>query len=124
RLVSLSSDLCLLAEEYHPELHRHLGNFPQASRTSGSSTRRTSSRRSERAERSRIPPRRSSTDRHSCLWLLPCLASGWSQRTVGNQRNGAIHYGASEDAHRGARQGSIRRALPGGAQDLCIAIRR
>jgi len=30
RLVSLSSDLGLLAEEYHPELHRQLGNFPQA----------------------------------------------------------------------------------------------
>jgi GH15 family glucan-1,4-alpha-glucosidase len=30
RIISLSSDLCLLAEEYHPELHRHLGNFPQA----------------------------------------------------------------------------------------------
>lgn len=30
RLVSLSSDLGLLAEEYHPDLHRQLGNFPQA----------------------------------------------------------------------------------------------
>jgi GH15 family glucan-1,4-alpha-glucosidase len=30
RLVSLSSKLGLLAEEYHPELHRMLGNFPQA----------------------------------------------------------------------------------------------
>jgi GH15 family glucan-1,4-alpha-glucosidase len=30
RLVSLSTDLGLLAEEYHPELHRQLGNFPQA----------------------------------------------------------------------------------------------
>ena len=30
RLVALSSDLGLLAEEYHPELHRQLGNFPQA----------------------------------------------------------------------------------------------
>ncbi|MBN9163589.1 MAG: glucoamylase [Myxococcales bacterium 68-20] len=30
RLVSLSSDLGLLAEEYHPERHRQLGNFPQA----------------------------------------------------------------------------------------------
>jgi len=30
RLVSLRNDLGLLAEEYHPELHRQLGNFPQA----------------------------------------------------------------------------------------------
>jgi GH15 family glucan-1,4-alpha-glucosidase len=30
RLISLSNDLGLLAEEYHPELHRQLGNFPQA----------------------------------------------------------------------------------------------
>jgi GH15 family glucan-1,4-alpha-glucosidase len=30
RLVSLSNDLGLLAEEYHPDLHRQLGNFPQA----------------------------------------------------------------------------------------------
>ena len=30
RLVSLTNDLGLLAEEYHPELHRQLGNFPQA----------------------------------------------------------------------------------------------
>ncbi|MDF2692718.1 MAG: glycosyl hydrolase, family 15 [Labilithrix sp.] len=30
RLVSLSNDVGLLAEEYHPELHRQLGNFPQA----------------------------------------------------------------------------------------------
>jgi GH15 family glucan-1,4-alpha-glucosidase len=30
RLVSLANDLGLLAEEYHPELHRQLGNFPQA----------------------------------------------------------------------------------------------
>jgi GH15 family glucan-1,4-alpha-glucosidase len=29
-LLSLSNDLGLLAEEYHPELHRQLGNFPQA----------------------------------------------------------------------------------------------
>jgi GH15 family glucan-1,4-alpha-glucosidase len=30
RLVSLASPLGLLAEEYHPTLHRQLGNFPQA----------------------------------------------------------------------------------------------
>jgi GH15 family glucan-1,4-alpha-glucosidase len=30
RLVSLSNDLGLLAEEYHPDLQRQLGNFPQA----------------------------------------------------------------------------------------------
>jgi GH15 family glucan-1,4-alpha-glucosidase len=30
RLISLTSPLGLLAEEYHPELHRQLGNFPQA----------------------------------------------------------------------------------------------
>ena len=30
RLVSLTSPLGLLAEEYHPTLHRQLGNFPQA----------------------------------------------------------------------------------------------
>jgi GH15 family glucan-1,4-alpha-glucosidase len=30
RLISLASPLGLLAEEYHPGLHRHLGNFPQA----------------------------------------------------------------------------------------------
>jgi GH15 family glucan-1,4-alpha-glucosidase len=30
RLVGLCNDLGLLAEEYHPELHRQLGNFPQA----------------------------------------------------------------------------------------------
>jgi GH15 family glucan-1,4-alpha-glucosidase len=30
RLVSLASPLGLLAEEYHPGLHRQLGNFPQA----------------------------------------------------------------------------------------------
>jgi GH15 family glucan-1,4-alpha-glucosidase len=30
RLVGLSSDVGLLAEEFHPELHRQLGNFPQA----------------------------------------------------------------------------------------------
>ncbi|MBX3190649.1 MAG: glycoside hydrolase family 15 protein [Labilithrix sp.] len=30
RLVSLSSDLGLLAEEYHPDLRRQLGNYPQA----------------------------------------------------------------------------------------------
>jgi GH15 family glucan-1,4-alpha-glucosidase len=30
RLVSLTNDLGLLAEEYHPGLHRQLGNFPQA----------------------------------------------------------------------------------------------
>jgi GH15 family glucan-1,4-alpha-glucosidase len=30
RLISLANDLGLLAEEYHPELHRQLGNFPQA----------------------------------------------------------------------------------------------
>jgi GH15 family glucan-1,4-alpha-glucosidase len=30
RLVSLCNDLGLLAEEYHPGLHRQLGNFPQA----------------------------------------------------------------------------------------------
>jgi GH15 family glucan-1,4-alpha-glucosidase len=30
RLVSLTSPLGLLAEEYHPALHRQLGNFPQA----------------------------------------------------------------------------------------------
>jgi GH15 family glucan-1,4-alpha-glucosidase len=30
RLVSLTSELGLLAEEYHPGLHRQLGNFPQA----------------------------------------------------------------------------------------------
>jgi GH15 family glucan-1,4-alpha-glucosidase len=30
RLVSLTTPLGLLAEEYHPELHRQLGNFPQA----------------------------------------------------------------------------------------------
>lgn len=30
RLLSLRSDLGLLAEEYHPGLHRQLGNFPQA----------------------------------------------------------------------------------------------
>jgi GH15 family glucan-1,4-alpha-glucosidase len=30
RLVSLRSPLGLLAEEYHPTLHRQLGNFPQA----------------------------------------------------------------------------------------------
>ncbi len=30
RIVSLSSELGLLAEEYHPDLHRQLGNFPQA----------------------------------------------------------------------------------------------
>jgi GH15 family glucan-1,4-alpha-glucosidase len=28
--VSLASPLGLLAEEYHPTLHRQLGNFPQA----------------------------------------------------------------------------------------------
>jgi GH15 family glucan-1,4-alpha-glucosidase len=30
RLISLASPLGLLAEEYHPGLHRQLGNFPQA----------------------------------------------------------------------------------------------
>jgi GH15 family glucan-1,4-alpha-glucosidase len=30
RLISLRNDLGLLAEEYHPGLHRQLGNFPQA----------------------------------------------------------------------------------------------
>jgi GH15 family glucan-1,4-alpha-glucosidase len=30
RLISLKSPLGLLAEEYHPGLHRQLGNFPQA----------------------------------------------------------------------------------------------
>jgi GH15 family glucan-1,4-alpha-glucosidase len=30
RLASLASSLGLLAEEYHPTLHRQLGNFPQA----------------------------------------------------------------------------------------------
>jgi GH15 family glucan-1,4-alpha-glucosidase len=30
RLLSLRNDLGLLAEEYHPKLHRQLGNFPQA----------------------------------------------------------------------------------------------
>lgn len=30
RLVSIRNDLGLLAEEYHPGLHRQLGNFPQA----------------------------------------------------------------------------------------------
>jgi GH15 family glucan-1,4-alpha-glucosidase len=30
RLVSLASPLGLLSEEYHPTLHRQLGNFPQA----------------------------------------------------------------------------------------------
>jgi GH15 family glucan-1,4-alpha-glucosidase len=30
RLVSLTNDLGLLAEEYHPKLNRQLGNFPQA----------------------------------------------------------------------------------------------
>ncbi|HEU4611518.1 MAG TPA: glycoside hydrolase family 15 protein, partial [Kofleriaceae bacterium] len=30
RLVSLRNDVGLLAEEYHPGLHRQLGNFPQA----------------------------------------------------------------------------------------------
>ena len=30
RLVSLTSPLGLLAEEYHPTLRRQLGNFPQA----------------------------------------------------------------------------------------------
>jgi len=30
RLVSLTTPLGLLAEEYHPTLHRQLGNFPQA----------------------------------------------------------------------------------------------
>jgi GH15 family glucan-1,4-alpha-glucosidase len=30
RLVSLATPLGLLAEEYHPGLRRHLGNFPQA----------------------------------------------------------------------------------------------
>jgi GH15 family glucan-1,4-alpha-glucosidase len=30
RLVALCNDLGLLAEEYHPGLHRQLGNFPQA----------------------------------------------------------------------------------------------
>jgi GH15 family glucan-1,4-alpha-glucosidase len=30
RLISLATPLGLLAEEYHPGLHRHLGNFPQA----------------------------------------------------------------------------------------------
>jgi len=30
RIVSFSSSLGLLAEEYHPGLHRQLGNFPQA----------------------------------------------------------------------------------------------
>jgi GH15 family glucan-1,4-alpha-glucosidase len=30
RLVSLANDVGLLAEEYHPDLHRQLGNFPQA----------------------------------------------------------------------------------------------
>jgi GH15 family glucan-1,4-alpha-glucosidase len=30
RLVGLTTELGLLAEEYHPELNRQLGNFPQA----------------------------------------------------------------------------------------------
>jgi GH15 family glucan-1,4-alpha-glucosidase len=30
RLISLTNDLGLMAEEYHPVLHRQLGNFPQA----------------------------------------------------------------------------------------------
>src|SRR3546814_8690962 len=30
RLLALRNDLGLLAEEYHPWLGRHLGNFPQA----------------------------------------------------------------------------------------------
>jgi GH15 family glucan-1,4-alpha-glucosidase len=30
RLLAVRNDLGLLAEEYHPELHRQLGDFPQA----------------------------------------------------------------------------------------------